>query len=480
MINQHRRASSPRLRRLLKQCCVALSLCAPACLTSAAINAPVSAQQAQTLAKEAYVFGLPLVYIQTQSDIQTHVTKVGKLQAPLNQFVHYREFPNADNKTVVGLNVDTLYSLANLDLSREPMVLFVPPMGDRFWIMQLIDAWNNVPHAPGSRTLGGKGGTFAIVGPDWRGTLPKGMTELRMPTSLALLGGRTYTAGTEDYAAVHALQDQYKLVPLSAWGNAYTPPDNLPLKPGVDSKTPVPAQVDVMPAQVFFQRLNALMVHNPPYPADSPVMTRIAQIGIKPGVAFDMQRFTPQVQQAIERGVAEGRQAVHDEEAKLGKRVNGWNLTRDMGRYGTQYTYRAAWTYFGVGGNLIEDAFYPLSLIDGDGKPYDAAHRYVLHFTKEQLPPVNAFWSLTMYDKESYLVPNTLNRYALGDRSHLTFDDDGSLTLYIQKDSPGGDKKANWLPTPAQGGFKLALRLYAPKSEVTNGEWVPPAVKRID
>ena len=115
-----------------------------------------------------------------------------------------------------------------------------------------------------------------------------------------------------------------------------------------------------------------------------------------------------------------------------------------------------------------------------DGHAYDGASKYVMHFPKCQMPPVSGFWSLTMYDKESYLVPNTLNRYALGDRSHLTFDDDGSLTLYIQKDSPGGDKKANWLPTPAQGGFKLALRLYAPKSEVTNGEWVPPAVKRID
>src|SRR5262245_57686341 len=181
--------------------------------------------QARTLARDAWVFGMPLVYIEKQIDALTHVTKPEGHFAPINQFAHYREFPDASNRTVVGFNVDTLYSLAQLDLSREPIVLSIPDMGNRFWLMQLVDAWNNVPHAPGSRTVGGKGGTCAIVGPNWNGTLPSGLIELKMPTALTMVGGRTYTAGTEDYAAVHALQDQYKLTPLSAWGQDYTPPD---------------------------------------------------------------------------------------------------------------------------------------------------------------------------------------------------------------------------------------------------------------
>src|SRR5262245_35624664 len=185
------------------------------------------------------------------------------------------------------------------------MVLSVPAMGDRFWIMQIVDAWNNVPHAPGSRTVGGKGGVYAIVGPKWKGTIPEGITELRIPTSLAMLGGRTYTGGQDDYPAVHALQDQYKLVPLSQWRKDYTP-EAVPLKAGVDTKTPVPKQVLAMTPQDFFNRLNRLLVTNPPEPDDPKTMGSIARLGIGPGAAFTMDSFTPEVRKAIEEGVASG------------------------------------------------------------------------------------------------------------------------------------------------------------------------------
>ena len=230
---------------------------------------------------------MPLVYIELQVDTSSHVSRADNRQAPINQFVHYREFPDASNRTVVGFNVDTLYSLANLNLTREPMVLSVPDMGKRFWVMQIIDAWNNVPHAPGSRALGSKGGHFAIVGPTWNGTLPQGVTKLRVPTNLALIGGRTYTGGPDDYTAVHALQDQDPLVPLSSWmslgGKRYAPPDNVPLKAGVDTKTPVPKQVLAMPPEDFFNRLNRLLVSNPPEPDDPNMMARLATLGIAPG-----------------------------------------------------------------------------------------------------------------------------------------------------------------------------------------------------
>ena len=295
-------------------------------------QASISPDEAKAIAQEAWVFGMPLVYIEIQIDTATHVSKVDQARAPINQFVHYRAFPDASNRTVVGFNVDTLYSLAQLDLSKEPMVLSVPDMGKRFWVMQIIDAWNNVPHAPGSRTVGSKGGHFAIVGPTWKGTLPQGLTELRVPTNLALLGGRTYTGGPDDYAAVHALQDQYKLVPLSSWGKPYTPPDNVPLKEGVDAKTPVPKQVLALSPEDFFNRLNRLLVTNPPEPDDPKTMARLATLGIAPGATFRMDAFTPEVRKAIEAGVADGVKVMR--ETVRGKVVNGWQIALDMGRYG--------------------------------------------------------------------------------------------------------------------------------------------------
>ena len=432
---------------------------------------------ARALAQEAWVFGLPLVYIEKQIDVLTHVTKPQGALAPINQFAHYREFPDASNKTVVGFNVDTLYSLAQLDLTQGPMVLSIPDMGNRYWLMQIVDAWNNVPHAPGSRTVGGKGGNFAIVGPAWKGAFPTGVTELRIPTNLVLVAGRTYTANKDDYAAVHALQDQYRLVPLSEWGKPYSPPAEVPLKPGVDSRTPIPTQVLAMPPEAFFNRLNTLLVGNPPEPADPATMARLAKLGIAPGASFSMSPFSPEVGKAIEEGVAAGQKLMR--ETQRGKRVNGWEITYDMGRYGTNYPYRASWTFFGVGGNLAEDAIYPFAHSDGDGKPLNSANRYVLRFAKAEIPPVNAFWSLTMYDADSYLVPNAINRYALGDRSGMKVGDDGSLTIYIQNESPGGDRKANWLPAPKDGEFRLALRLYSPKKEVADGTWKPPPIKSV-
>lgn len=431
--------------------------------------------EAQDLARDAWVFGLPLVYIDLQAATSSNVSKSDGARAPYNQFVHYRKFPDASNKTVVGFNVDTLYSLASLDLWKEPMVLTIPKTGDRFWIMQLIDAWNDVPAAPGSRTIDGKGGSFLVAGPNWRGSTPAGMTALRMPTNLVLLGGRTYTAGPGDYEAAHALQDQYKLVPLSHWGKPYTPPEDVPIAPGIDTETPVPTQVLAMSPEVFFNKLNTLLVKNPPYPSDAPTMARIVKIGVSPGASFHMDAFSPDIRKAISDGVADGQKEM--KAAKRGTDVNGWRITLDMGRYGTNYPYRASWTFYGVGGNLAEDAVYPLAERDADGHPFDSAKRYILHFSKAEIPPVNAFWSLTMYDADSFLVPNAIDRFALGDRSNLTFAPDGSLTIYIQRESPGRDKESNWLPAPQNGPFHLALRLYSPKKEVAAGTWKPPGVK---
>jgi hypothetical protein len=444
---------------------------------------PVTPADATTIAQDGFVFGLPLVYIALQADVMTNVSKPEGGRAPFNQFDHHREFPDAKNNKIVGMNVDTLYSLANLELTAEPIVLVVPPMdGTRWWIMQVIDAWNDVPAAPGSRTHGHKGGPFAIVGPNFKGQVPAGLEIIRCDTSIAALGGRTYTGGPDDCAAVHTIQDGYQLIPLSQWKGTdtrYAPPASVPVKPGIDSRTPVPAQVFKMSAERFFSRLCELLVNNPARDADAPMMARLATLGITPAATFRMETFDAATRKAIEEGVAAGQQAVRDEESKMGEIVNGWQVARDLGRYGTRYGYRAAWTFFAVGGNVVEDALYPLGLVDADGKKFDGANRYELRFATNEIPPVDAFWSLTLYDKNSYLVDNPINRYALGDRSNCTIGSDGSLTLYIQSESPGPDKERNWLPAPKAGTFKLALRLYVPKKQVADGTWRPPAVRRV-
>jgi len=442
----------------------------------------IAATDAKAIAQQGFVFGLPLVYTTLQADVMTNVAKAEGGRAPFNQFDHHRDFPDAKNNKIVGMNLDTLYSLANLDLTSEPLVLVVPPMeGKRWWIMQVLDAWNDVPAAPGSRTHAQKGGAFLLAGPDFKGDVPAGLEVIRCDTSICMLGGRTYVSGPDDLPVVHKIQDGYKLIPLSQWkgaGTNYTPPAEVPVKAGVDARTPVPMQVFKLTAEQFFNQLATQLVNNPGREADAPVLTKIAKLGIEPGATFKMSAFDAATQKAMEEGVAAGQQAIRDEESKMGEMVNGWQLARDLGRYGTKYTYRAAWTFFAVGGNVIEDALYPFGLVDADGKRYDGANKYVLRFAKDEIPPVEAFWSLTMYDNDSYLVPNSIDRYALGDRSGCKLGDDGSLTLYIQGDSPGADKESNWLPSPKQGPFKIALRLYIPKQPVADGTWKPPAVQR--
>jgi hypothetical protein len=323
-----------------------LAGCSPSGSSSSSANRGITLSEAKAIAQDGYVFGLPLVYIAQQADVQTNVSKPEGGRAPFNQFDHHREFPDAKNNKIVGMNVDTLYSLANLDLSTEPVILVVPPMqSKRWWIMQVIDAWNDVPGAPGSRTNGDKGGAFAIVGPNFKGELPSGVETIHCDTSICALGGRTYTAGPADYAAVHKIQDQYQLIPLSQWkgpGTRYTPPADVPVKPNVDDKTPVPVQVFRLTAEQYFGRLSELLVNNPAREADAPIMARLAKLGIKPGASFKVDAFDAETRKAIEDGVAAGQQAIRDEESKMGEMVNGWQLALDLGRYGTRYTYRAA------------------------------------------------------------------------------------------------------------------------------------------
>jgi hypothetical protein len=446
--------------------------------TSFASNSEMSEERAHDLGVEAYIYGYPMVLMDVTREVGTNVPKAGENAAPLNQFGQKRSFPDDTFTTVVSPNADTLYSFAFLDLSKEPMVLSVPEMGNRYYLMQMLDAWTNVFACPGTRTTGSEKADFAIVGPQWAGTLPAGIQKLESPTNLVWIIGRTQTNGKEDYEAVHAIQDKYKLTPLSAWGKSYNLPSNVPVASGVDMKTPPVQQVMKMDAATFFNRLNFLMKDNPPLAADAEVLGRFATIGVVPGKPFELKSFDSSVAKGLQSGA-------HDAQAKIvadarrpqGKTINGWEFMNNIGRYGTDYQWRAVVALVGLGANLPEDAVYPRATLGANGQPFNGANRYVIQFAKGQLPPVRAFWSISMYNASQFFVKNPIQRYAIGDRDKLNFNGDGSLTLYVQNDSPGKDKESNWLPAP-KDNFSLFMRLYWPKKEILEGNWKPPAVVR--
>jgi hypothetical protein len=454
---------------------LAVSYAAPVIETAPAIDAAKAAE----LSQKAYVYGYPLVIVDLTCKVFTATATATDTKAPYNQWVHKRTFPDQTFTEVVKPNVDTLYSTSCLDLSNEPIVLTVPDMGERYYLMPMLDAWSNVFASPGTRTTGNMAGNFAIVGPGWQGTLPEGVQRIDAPTNLVWIIGRTYTAGEADFAAVNAVQDQYKLTPLSAFGTDYVAPTNVPFDESIDAVTSPKEQVEKMSSADFFQRVNDLMVKNPPAAADAPFLAEVAPLNVAPAAQFSAD-FSAEVLSSIDEGVAKAKESILAENNHMGVISNNWiYFATEMGCYGTNYQLRAVIALAGLGANLPQDAIYPMTMFDKDGERLTGEKNYVLHFDKSQLPPAKAFWSLTMYNEDDFLVGNPLNRFALGDRSDLKYNEDGSLDLYIQKESPGADKEANWLPAPA-GRFTLTLRLYWPEQNVIDGKWEVPGVQLVD
>jgi len=435
--------------------------------------------EARALGIQAVVYGFPLVLVDVTKQVQTNVTTPEHNgHAPLNQFSNFLEYPTAAYRDVVRINVDTLYSFAWLDLSKEPLVLSVPDTHERYYLMPIVDAWTDVFASPGKRTTGTKAGDFAIVGPNWAGTLPAGMTELKSPTNTAIIVGRTQANGAADYATVHAIQKQYRLTPLSAFGKPYTPTTGV-VDPQIDMKTPPIDQVTRMSAETFFNRLAALMTSNPPAAADAPMLAKLARIGVVPGRTFDISTLDPAVRKGLDGTVQTAVAKVGAEAKEIGTPANGWRLMpMTLADFGTDYDVRAEVALFGIGANLAKDAVYPTAFVDGDGQPLTGANRYLLHFDKGSLPPVNAFWSLTMYDAQSFLAANPINRYNIAGWMPLKYNRDGSLDVYVQHDSPGTQKQSNWLPAP-EGAFNVTLRMYWPKESVLDGAWKPPAIQKV-
>lgn len=453
-----------------------------AVLFGTASAAELTPEQAQSLAEEAYIYGYPLVTMEYTRRVMTNVARPVGTHAPMGQFLLMRTYPDAAFRDVTAPNADTLYSTAWLDLTQEPYVLSLPDEAGRYFLMPMLDAWTNVFQVPGKRTTGTGPQTYAITGPGWKGELPAGVTEYKSPTSLVWILGRTYCTGTpEDYRAAHAIMDQYQLMPLSAYGKPYTPPVGV-VDPGVDAKTPVREQVNRLSCEEFFKLLARLLKDNPPAPEDGPMVEKLAQLGIVPGQEFDASRLDPAVRTALQ-GVPQAAFAkIMGHFRSAGTNAGGWTFTTNAGVYGTDYLQRALITAIGLGANRPQDAVYPTSDVDGRGQPYSGARRYVMHFPAGQTPPVDGFWSLTMYDAEYFFVDNPLNKYTVSPRNALQYNADGSLDVYLQHASPGPDKEANWLPAP-EGKFILMLRLYWPKANppsILDGSWRPPAVLPVD
>lgn len=436
---------------------------------------------------EAYIYGYPLVTMEMTRRIMTNVEKPDGTRAPMGQFVRMREYPTAAFRDVTAPNADTLYTVAWIDVGREPWVLSLPDANDRYYLFPMLDGWTEVFAAPGKRTTGTGAQTYAITGPGWKGKLPAGMKQYKAPTAMVWLLGRIYCTGTaEDYAAVHKLQDQISIVPLSAYGKPYTPPPGK-VDPAVDMKTAVRDQVNALSTGEYFNLLAKLLKDNPPNPADAPMVKKMARLGIVPGQPFDGGKLGPVSKEAFDLvpQIAQEKIMLWMKEGVLTgdmKLQNGWLFTTKTGRYGVNYIQRALISAIGLGANLPEDAVYPTSEGPSLLGSYSGEKKYVMHFPKGEMPPVQGFWSLTMYDARYFFVENPLNRYSISPRQNLKANADGSVDLYIQNESPGLDKESNWLPAP-KDKFILMLRMYWPKKtppSILDGTWKIPQVKAVE
>ena len=437
----------------------------------------LSEEEAREIAVEAYIYAFPLVLMELCRRTSTNIAAPGHRKAPVNRFGHMQHYPDSSFKDGMFLpNVDTLFSVLWFDVSSEPLVIRKPDSGGRYHVLAILDMWTDIFASLGSRTTGNGEDTFAIVGPRWQGSLPSGIHGLTSPTDQGWINGRTEANGIGDFPAVHDFQQGLTACPLSRFGGeASCNVGPRQVDPHMPATSPL-EQVKAMDVATFFSLFAELSRQNPPHAQDQPVLARLARAGLEPGKSFVLSELPTTTREAF---VAAPGSAIGNfkEEVFRSALINGWQfLGQPVGTYGTDYLHRASVAYNALGANVAEDTSYLVMIADGRGERLQSDSAYVIHFEKAQLPPVHAFWSLTVYDERRFFADNPINRYALSGRDDLAFNDDGSLDLWIQRDDPGNAKSANWLPTPRQGLFSLVLRLYWPKPEVVNGAWQPPPI----
>ncbi len=450
-----------------------------ACGTQGPQISELSPAEARAIAKDAYIYGFPMVDSYRIQHAYFVDANNPEYKGPWNQLVNYARVFTPEDKAVQTPNSDTPYSFLGMDLRAEPMVLTVPPIEkDRYFSIQLIDAYTFNFDYIGSRATGNEGGSFLIAGPGWNGETPAGVDKvIRAETALVMAVYRTQLFDPGDIDNVKDVQAGYHAQPLSAFLGQPAPNP----APAIDFIAPLtPEQQKTSPE--FFNILNFVLQFCPTHPSETELMARFARIGVGAGKTFDASAFSPEVKAAIEQGMADA----WADHAGLQKRIGAKEVTSGD-TFGTReflknnYLYRMGAAVLGIYGNSKMEAMYPIYGIDAEGKPLDGATRYTLRFGPGELPPVNAFWSLTMYELPSSLLSaNPLNRYLLNSPMlpQFTLDADGELTLLVQHESPGKAREANWLPAP-EGPFFMVLRLYWPKPEAVDGTWTAPPLRPV-
>ena len=447
-------------------------------------------EQARAIGADAYLYFYPMLTMDLTRQQSTNIEPGKEFgRGPMNMFVNVPEFPPADYKVVVRPNFDTLYSVAWLDMTKEPVVVSNADTDGRYFLLPMLDMWSDVFASPGWRTTGTGAANYLVTPPGWRPDLkdswrtelklPEGTSRIEAPTPYVWVVGRTKTDGPPDYDAVHKVQAGYKVTPLSEWGKDAKPP-TVTVDPKIDMKTPPKITLDTMPPDQYFAYAAELLKLHPPHITDQPMVANLAKIGIVPGQSFDAGKLSPEVQEGLNLAPKAAQDLMAWKVKSLARNVNNWSMNTDtMGVYGNYYLKRAIVAQLGLGANLPEDAIYPLNLGDASDKPLDGNNDYVLHFEAGKTPPVDAFWSVTLYDPDGFQVANPLNRFAVSSWMPFVKNADGSLDLYFQNASPGKDKEANWLPAP-KGPFNLTMRLYAPQSSALTGRWNPPPVEKAE
>lgn len=443
-----------------------LGLLAPAAAPAsqpAAHPALTAKQQARRLGALAYVYGsAPLLEQRVINNFPAnHLISITRLATPAERLI---PLPN----------VDTLYTVARLDLRAGPLVVHVPDEHGRYYTLQMLDAYTNTFAYIGRRVTGTRAGMFVIAGPGWSGHVPAGVRVIRAPTATVWLLGRTLVLSAADVARVNAIQHAYTLTPLSGG----PPLAAIFLSSSTLKAPPLPTGLK------FYDAMDAFLAQNPPPLAARALLHRLSAVGIGPGRAPSTENLSSGTRAGLLAGLALGRAQVSayaDRIAAASQRRNrGWLVPpKATGDYGTNYLLRAYIAQDALGANVPAEAIYPVAFVDSKLRPLSGRHRYTLRFAPGQLPPVKAFWSLTMYGRDLFLVPNPLGRYAIGNRTpHLRRGRDGSLTIYLQHAAPrAAAARTNWLPAPA-GPFVLALRLYLPAPSAVRGTWPLPLITR--
>jgi len=429
------------------------------------------AHDVELIAEESFVYLYPLVLMDiTRKQLTSGMQPAFK--TPMNAVNHMFEYPPLDFKAVVRPNFDTLYSSVWLDLTDGPVVASVPDSGGRYYLLPTLDMWTDVVASPGWRTTGTGSGDFVYLPPGWSGDVPDGLEAIRSTSPYVWIIGRTQTNGPDDYAAVNEFQRGMRVTPLDRWGSDVQPPDVVP-DPSVDQTAPL-EQIEAMSTGDFFEYAAELLKVNPPHATDYSHVWRMRNIGITVGERFDFGSLDAETRAAFDRARATAYAKMVAAISRMGTPVNGWSMALNvMGVYGNEYLKRATVALAGLGANQVDDAIYPIQI----GNIGPTSDPVVLHFDADGMPPAAAFWSVTLYDDKGFAIPNAINRAAIADWMDLIYGEDGSLDLYIQPESPGPDKEANWLPSPDDRPWNLTLRLYAPLPEALDGTWTPPTVR---